>query len=385
MEDFKSVIEFGAVGDGVHDDYAAFQAALDGASKVYIPQGIYCISKTLKVNSNTEILAENSAKIVMKGNERKRRNEFLLTNADTQNGNRNISITGGIWDGNNTSPHNQKPDLFDKNGYSGTVLNFYNVNGLTLKNMVVANSVTYNIRMSRLHNFTIEDISFVSDNFGVNQDGLHFGGDVKHGKVRNIRALSYGQTNDDLIALNADDSIERVENLDLVRDDIEDISFENIYAENCHTIIRILSITAAIRNIAFKNVYGGFRCNAINADAARYCRTPLFKDEDHPIGVGIVENVSIENFTCYPVTDTPADWKGTKAKPKTAILLESNANNFNIKDFRMIKHKGNTVSALKAANIVSHKIIADGTDYFLNEKSDTVTLEGFKDLKVLKI
>ena len=136
----------------------------------------------------------------------------------------------------------------------------------------MTNSVTYYVRMCRVHHFSIENIDFVSDTFGVNQDGLHIGGDVRHGTVRNIRALSYGQTNDDMIALNADDSIERVENFDLCRDTIEDISFENIFTECCHTIIRMLSVTAEIKNIRFKNIFGGFRCNAINADAARYSR-----------------------------------------------------------------------------------------------------------------
>jgi hypothetical protein len=151
---------------------------------------------------------------------------------------------------------------------------------LRLENLVVANSVTYFVRMSGLENFEINDISFVSDCYGKNQDGLHFGGRVKNGTVKNIRALSTGQTNDDLIALNADDSIVRVENRDLYRDYIENVTFENLFAENCHTIIRILSIDAPIQNIHIKNVYGGYRCYAINGDAARYCRTPLFTEEE---------------------------------------------------------------------------------------------------------
>ena len=114
-----SVLDFGAVGDGVHDDYAAIQKALDsGAEEILIPQGVYCVSQTLKVKSNTCILAEKTAKICMKSLCRRTRNEFLLSNEDTQNGNENITIIGGIWDGINTLPENQKPDLFDKNGYS---------------------------------------------------------------------------------------------------------------------------------------------------------------------------------------------------------------------------------------------------------------------------
>lgn len=383
MENFKSVIEFGALGNGVNDDYAAFQKALDECREIYIPMGVYNIGETLKIHSDTKIKAEKNAKIVMKSATRRHRNDFLLTNSDFEKGNKNISIEGGIWDGANYLPENQKLDLFDKNGYSGSVLNFINVDGLTLKNMVIANSVTYYVRMSHLHNFVIEDIDFLSDNFGVNQDGLHFGGDVKHGKVKNIRALSYGQTNDDLIALNGDDSVERIENLDLARDDIEDITFENLYAENCHTIIRILSIDVAIRNIHFKNVYGGFRCNAINADAARYCRTPLFEEDDYPQGVGFVEDFSIENFTCYPVCELPEAWNGTKSKPKTALLFESAMNNFSITNFNYIGDCVN-VPSLMAKNIVSQKITADGKDYILETKEDELQLGSFTQLAVKK-
>lgn len=383
MKNTTNVLEYGAYGDGLHDDYFAFQKALDcGADEIIIPQGVYCISETLKVKSNTTIIADKTAKILMKSASRRKRNDFLLSNADVENGNNNITITGGIWDGNNTAPENAKPDLFDKGGYSGAMLNFVNVDGLVLKDMVLANSVTFYVRMSKVHNFTIEDISFVSDQFGENQDGLHLGGDVKHGTVKNIRALSFGQTNDDMIALNADDSIERVENLDLCRDSIEDITFENIYTENCHTIIRMLSVTAEIKNIRFKNIYGGFRCNAINADAARYCRTPLFKEEDYPEGVGKISHITFENFVCFPVMDLPHDFGGSKAIPDTALKLEANMDDFNIRGFKYLVSEAETCPALMCSNILNEKICADDKEYYINNKTDSVRINDFKNISI---
>ena len=383
----KSVLDFGAFGDGVHDDYIAFQTALDsGARIITVPQGIYLISQTLKVQSNTDIIADRNAKIIMKSVSRRKRNEFLLSNSDTVNGNTNIKITGGIWDGNNTAPENAKPDLFDKEGYSGAMLNFVNVDNLVLKDMVLSNSVTFYARLCKVHHFVIENIDFTCDAFGVNQDGLHFGGDVKHGKVKNIRALSYGQTNDDMIALNADDSIERVENLDLCRDTIEDIAFENIYAENCHTIIRMLSVTAEIKNLRFKNIYGGFRCNAINADAARYCATPLFNDEDYPNGVGRISDIYIENFTCFPVFELPQGFGGTKVLPNTALMVESGMDNFNISNFNYIcfGDELKRCPAVKAANLTGERICADNKQYLLETKKDVVLLDNFKDISINK-
>ncbi|MBE7045584.1 MAG: hypothetical protein E7397_08625 [Ruminococcaceae bacterium] len=378
-----NVLEYGAIGDGIYDNYKAFQAALDsGADEIVIPQGIYCISQTLKVHSNICIVADKTAKIMLKSRNRLKRNDFLLSNADTIDGNENIKIIGGIWDGNNMLQEHEKPDLFDKDGYSGVILNFVNVKKLVLKDMVLANSVTFYVRMCRVHHFEIENIDFISDRFGKNQDGLHFGGDVRHGVVKNIRALNYGQTNDDMIALNADDSIERVENLDLCRDTIEDITFENIFAQNCYTIIRMLSVTAAIKNIRMKNIYGGFRCNAINADAARYCRTPLFLEEDFPDGVGQISDIRIEHFVCYPVFELDEDFGGTKSVPKTALQFESQMDDFRITDFEYLTEHPEKCPALSCKNLTAQKICADDEEYCLYDKNEKLILNKFKSLSL---
>lgn len=388
MSDRICVWDLGACGDGIHDDYEALQRSLDaGAAEIEIPQGIYCVSQTLKVHSNTHICADKGAKLVMKCTEPRHRNDFLLTNADTLHGNENISITGGIWDGNNRSEQTRKPDdLFDQNGYSGTVINFAGVTGLTLRHMVIANSTTYYVRMNRVENFHIEDISFISDRTGWNQDGLHFGGSVRHGTVKDIRALSYGQTNDDMIALNADDSLERVENLDGCRDAIEDISFENIYCECCHCIIRMLSVTAPIRNIRFKNVFGGYRNYAVNGDAARYCRTPLFQDADHPEGVGCIEHIEFENFRCHPVKEPLSSWEGSKGNCRVGLMLETRIDHFHISGFHFVQEKGGEECvALRMKNTPKQRLVADGRTYETHDKSDIVEIPAFNELLINRL
>ncbi len=371
-----SVKDFGAAGDGLHDDYAALQRALDsGAGEIRIPMGIYAVSRTLLCRSDTHILADRAAKLVMRGTVRRKRNDFLLSSADTVRGERNIAITGGIWDGDNTAEVNRKPDLFDRDGYSGAVLNFVNVQGLTLRDMTVANSVTFYVRMGRLTDFLIENIDLISDAFGMNQDGLHFGGEVRHGVVRNIRALSKGQTNDDMIALNADDCVERVENLDLVRGPIEDIRFENLYAERCYTVIRMLSVTAPIRDISIRGVYAGFRYYLLNADAARYCRTPLFDEEAYPDGVGAVERVTLEDFTCVA---PPAGEEKTAA----AFVCETKMKDVRLSNFRYLRPEGQTLPALTARYIPGTRIRADGTTCLMKTKQDALRLDDFRELEI---
>ena len=381
-----SVSDFGALGDGLTDDTAAIQAALDsGAERVRIPFGNYRVTETLLVHSNTEILADRCARVVLAGDRKRQRGDFLLSNADTVDGNENISIVGGIWDGNNQHPQNAKPDIFDNVGYSGAVLNFVNLNGLNLRDITVANSTTYYVRMARLENFDIENVDLVSDEFGKNQDGLHFGGAVRHGRVKNLRALSDGQTNDDMVALNADDSVERVENLDLVRDDIENISFENIFATNCYTVIRMLSVDAAIRNIRFKNVYAGYRNFVINGDGARYCKTPLFREEDRPDGIGRIENIEIDGLVCYPVTEPHKRNPEGQVGSEFALRLECYCDNFTVKNFKKLKTPNDDgTHALMLSHVKGVEAVANGKSYKLDSTSDELILDNFENLTINK-
>ena len=220
--------------------------------------------------------------------------------------------------------------------------------------------------------------------------------------VKNIRALSKGQTNDDMIALNADDYVLRVENRGKVCGDIEDISFENIFAEDCHTVIRFLTETSAIRNIRFKNVFGGYRCNAINADCGRYMRTPLFEEEsDRPEGVGRIENVTIENMTVYPTrgveeqplpagvneAELPARFlAGRHPGLRSAIVLESHADGLLIDNFCMTNRMNlpNPGAALHARNLLGTAVVADGEIHTLEKKEDSLLLETFTSLRVNK-
>ena len=58
-----NVKDFGAVGDGVADDTASLQAALDsGSPTIYFPQGTYIITSALQVRSNTTIKMDGEIK-----------------------------------------------------------------------------------------------------------------------------------------------------------------------------------------------------------------------------------------------------------------------------------------------------------------------------------
>ncbi len=371
-----SIKDFGAVGNGIVDDTPAIQAALDsGAAVITIPTGLYRVCATLRVHSNTAIHAEPTARIRMCGETPRQAGDYLLTNADHENGNENIDIQGGVWDGNNTGRCIVKPDIYNLEGYSGTVLNFFNIQGLRLSHMVVANSLCYNIRMARLSDFSITDIGFLSDQRTPNQDGLHFNGEVRNGIVKGIYALSKGQTNDDLIALNADDAMGRVESVGMVRGDIENIHFEDLFAEDCHTLVRMLSVTSSIRNITIKNLYGGCRAYAINCDGARYCRSPLFREDEYPNGVGKISQVRMENVAVH----------FTAAGRKDAlIVMETLADHLEIVNFvrNMALDASPEAPTLRARNITGTRLVSDGVTHELKSKCDDICIPSLKHLLV---
>lgn len=329
MENSVSVIDFGAAGNGLHDDGAFFQQALDSGSPVVIvPAGSYKIGKTLKIGSNTKIMASKEAVIFLADGACTTVNDFLLTNKEHEKGDINIAVEGGVWNGSNKgNPRNN--DIFDQTGYTGVMFNFVKVKGLSLQNMKLCDPESYFVRLGEIDDFKIDSIAFEAVHLRPNQDGIHLAGFCSNGTIENLSASMTGSTNDDMVALNADDEINRLVNLGMKRGPITNIKVRNIYAADCHTFVRLLSVHSRISDVTIENVSGGCRVFAINMDAARYCRTPLFKEIDEPLGVGEVENVTISNFSVHKTTDSK----------NQLIFVETNSNNFKIKNFKRERQK----------------------------------------------
>ncbi len=56
-----NVKDYGAKADGVSDDTKALQKAIDSAEKVFLPKGIYAVSKTIELKKNTKLIGVHSS------------------------------------------------------------------------------------------------------------------------------------------------------------------------------------------------------------------------------------------------------------------------------------------------------------------------------------
>ena len=320
-----SLTQFGAKGDGTTDDADAFQRALDsGITVLDVPAGVFKIGHTLRIHGGTHLRLDPQATLRLADGTAKTTTDYLLANANPESGDANIVITGGTWDGNNTG--NPRPTGLFNAGYSGAMLHFQNVTGLRLENLHLHNAEAFYARFTHVRDFHIEGIAFSSSRVRHNNDGIHLGGNCENGVIRNIKGLHPGVTGDDLVALNADDALNRTEVHGMTCGPIRNVRIENLEAEGCHSFVRMLSVWSPIENVTVDGVRGTCEIAALNCDAARGCRVPLF-DEAHPPfpnGVGLLRNIRVSNFRV-----------AKSAANKIALLrLETRMENVVISDFR---------------------------------------------------
>ena len=345
MKEFISVRKHGASGDGRHDDAAVLNSLIEeGNRRLFVPAGRYLMANALIPVSGTEIVADENACFILAPGAQKGRRDFLVTNGTAGGVASDISISGGVWDGNSMN-NSRGDDLFDPEATSGALFSFRGVRNLSLTDMKLKNPLCYYLRFCESEDVKIENIIFESEDLHINQDGVHLAGFCRRFTIRNLRGKG-GSPGDDFIALNADDCLTRQESFDMVNGPQSDILIENISADECHCFLRILSVESPVENVTVRNVSGFCRGTAVNMDAARYCRVPLFGPDDEICknGVGRLENVLIENVRAgrKQVTDEPF------------ITAETNAARLEIRGFEVFTPcRGDVV---EISNLAQHRL-----------------------------
>lgn len=247
------------MGDGVADDTAAIQARLDsGASLVYLPPPAkhYLISKPLRIGSRQELRLDRFSLIRLSPGS----NCAMLENANVSEGDRQVVVTGGIWDMSNVnqSPNPiavRPPDMpseYRRDFFMGICFRFDRVSDLTIRDLTIMNPVTFSIQLCRVDHFLVEGITFDFQTWNpirLNMDGVHLDGGCHHGRIANLRGTCF----DDMVALNANDGEDSP-----YQGEISDIDIDGIYAEYCHSAVRMLSNGAPVRRVTISNVHGHF-------------------------------------------------------------------------------------------------------------------------------
>jgi hypothetical protein len=288
----------GVLGDGAHDDTAGLQAALDsGASVIRLPAppGCYLISDTLTLHSGQTLLADRNAVIRLADHA----HAHMLTNADHGTRSHGITVKGGIWDGNNTHQtceYHETGDWrvpYDPARYLGVLMQFNNVTDLHVSGLTLKDPEAFGVQIGNIRRFTIEDITFDYNMLRANMDGVHLHGNCHQGRLANLK----GATNDDQVALNADDGWM----YEMCRGPITDIQIDGLWAENGYTAVRLLSAGSPIRRVRISNIYGSFR----------YYLTSFGHYNVHPGEPSEITDIVIDGVFCakpgQPL-DNPLPW-----------------------------------------------------------------------------
>ncbi len=261
-------------GDGIHDDTAALQEMIDESAHELVleaPKVCYLISGALELPSNFRLvlprfaeikLADGSNCLMLRNKAYNKSGKIIETcfpdhtggmhvhNNDEFDMSENIEVMGGIWNYNNMGQR-KNPIHFDHDDlpyYTGTAFFFFGVRNLRISNLTIKDPVTYAATFDTISYFTIENIIF-DFNYGnprpANMDGIHLNGNCHFGVFRNLKGTCY----DDLIALNADEGSDGP---------ITNIEIDGLFAEDCHSAVRMLTVKHPLENVHISNVYGTY-------------------------------------------------------------------------------------------------------------------------------
>lgn len=312
-------------GDGKHDDTAAIQAMLDtGRALVELPapEKEYLISKTLRLGDGQELRLPRFARVKLADGS----NCHMLGVRDERRGACNVAVTGGIWDMNNlgqrhnlaahfyVGPENRHrwldmrkeyvqththrmSEVHEPDYFLGVCMRFFNVKGLSIRDVTVRNPVCYGIQLWKVSDFTVDGVTFDyqwGNPSKANMDGLHVDGHCHRGRITNLKGICF----DDFVALNATDGSDSPEH-----GPIDDIDIDGVFCDYCHSAVRLLSRSPAdaIRRIHIGNVHGRYYSYGIGF-------TYFHKDI---VERGVIDDVVISDCRMSRA-DTPADtWRFT--------------------------------------------------------------------------
>jgi hypothetical protein len=162
------IVNFGAYGDGIHDDTRAIQNALDYMKKnggtIYFPDGEYIVSACLIFYSEQELVFSDNAVLKRAKNDSPLKYmlaSFTDAGTDEYNGVQNSKIIGGKFDGNSEVASNL------------TIINLCHAKNVTISDAEFVNgSFWHYIEMASCKNITVENCLFDSESYTLFRNDL---------------------------------------------------------------------------------------------------------------------------------------------------------------------------------------------------------------------
>ena len=251
---------------GGTDDTALIQSILDlapelGSLKLVVDGPI--LVKGLKVHSNTtiECLTSDCGFFLADHVD-----QPIIRNADPsliERKNHNIAFLGGSYNGNGAK---QAHDVPGRGWVTGFAL--FGVEQVTFRDVTITNATTFAVHMTNWERAVFENIdldNYTKEPKRQHQCGVQVSGPGRFLSMRNIR----GETQDDFIALNADDGhVDWNQAGEFVRNDsfgpyasfgpITDVDIDGVQIDGAENAIRILSRQSRVDRVSIRNVQGHF-------------------------------------------------------------------------------------------------------------------------------
>ncbi len=340
-----NVLDFGAIGDGITNDAAAIQAAINacseaGGGRVVLPGGKVFRSSVLTLCSNLEFHLEMGA--TLKGSDHL--SDYLMSAQIMSNPHKadvpsyenceyngrpthyflyakdceNLAITGlGKIDGNESIFYGEVKHCHIEGAFypSAPLLYLENVNHLTIEQVTLTNSAFWTVHMIGCKDVLIDGIRILNNLKMANCDGI----DPDH--CQNVRISNCHITcaDDCIVFKNTAQAMQYgpCENITIsnctltstsaaikIGSESEDI-FRNIIVENCvisHTNRAIslqLRDKGSIENVAFHNIAIGTRLfrREMFWGAAEPIAITVFKRKENA-EVGTIHNILFSNIFC---------------------------------------------------------------------------------------
>jgi len=254
------------------------------------------INDTIVVKSNTHVYAPlgNGAILSAGVNKPMFINENVIFRENSRIIDENITIDGGVWNGNGMNQTRKNNEFGLVNIFS-----WMGVKNLNLRNHKMYTPKVYCQQAINIKDGVVEDfIVDVGRNGAINMDGVHFDGWCNDCRVSRGRINAY----DDGVGCNADDlyySSSYAEggalSASFFYEDpcgpANNITFEDLHFDNSLFGVRILSSRSRVDNITIKNFTGVTRDYAVLID--NYWRNPT---AIQGAGVGDIGTINVDNI-----------------------------------------------------------------------------------------